>query len=128
MSKVYKTIRGKGIDIDKIKLKNETTVAVSNMRVNARGDLLGSGNQIAAGRNQIMDRVYAVPDSSEGYSPTDSGAAVQRQAMIDTVTAPEAAPIEETPVIVAAPEPTTTSRGSLASSVSKTKNDRPSRI
>ena len=102
MSKVYKTIRGKGIDIDKIRLKNETTVAVSNMRVNARGDLLGSGNQIAAGRNQIMDRVYAVADaeSSAGYSPTDSGAAVQRQAIIDTVVAtPAPAPVVEAPVV-----------------------------
>jgi acetolactate synthase small subunit len=129
MSKVYKTIRGKGIDIDKIKLKNETTVAVSNMRVNARGDLLGSGNQIAASRNQIMDRVYAVPDSSVGYSPTDSGAAVQRQAMIDTVQTPEAAPVAEAALEpVQAPAPTAVARGSLASSVAKTKNDGPSRI
>lgn len=127
MSKVYKTIRGKGIDIDKIKLKNETTVAVSNMRVNARGDLLGSGNQIAAGRNQIMDRVYAVADSNAGYSPTDSVAAVQRQTVIDTV-AEAPAVVEEAPAIVQEPvAPTAPARGSLANSVSKTKSG-PSRI
>lgn len=131
MSKVYKTIRGKGIDIDKIRLKNETTVAVSNMRVNARGDLLGSGNQIAAGRNQIMDRVYAVADaeSSAGYSPTDSGAAVQRQAIIDTVVAtPAPAPVVEAPVVEEPVAPTPAPRGSLASSVSKTKSNGSSRI
>ena len=62
MARVYKTARGKSLDMDKIKLANESAVAVGNMKVNARGDLLGPGNAIAAGRNQVMDQVYAVPD------------------------------------------------------------------
>ena len=59
MSKIYKTARGQSIDIDKIKLSNETAIAVGNMNVNARGDLLADNGEIAAGRNEIMDRIYA---------------------------------------------------------------------
>ena len=61
MARIYKSARGKSIDMDKIKLSNETTSAVGNMRVNARGDLIGAGGQITQGRNQVMDKVYAVP-------------------------------------------------------------------
>ena len=38
MSRVYKSARGQAIDIDKVKLTNEQTIAVGNMKVNARGD------------------------------------------------------------------------------------------
>ena len=50
MSRIYKTARGKMVDMDKIKLANETSVAVGNMKVNARGDIIGSNGQIAAGQ------------------------------------------------------------------------------
>lgn len=40
MPSVYRTALGKQIDIDKVRLQNEETVAVGNMRVNARGDIL----------------------------------------------------------------------------------------
>ena len=60
MTKLYKTARGKTVDMDKVKLANETVTAVGNMKVNARGDKLGPGGQVIAGRNQVMDRVYSV--------------------------------------------------------------------
>lgn len=72
MSNIYKTARGQIIDIDKLKLTNETINAVGNMRTNSRGDVLGVGNQVSSGRNAVMDQVYAVPtanNASEGYSP-----------------------------------------------------------
>lgn len=40
MPDVIITSEGKAIDIEGLRLKNETTVAVGNMRVNARGDEL----------------------------------------------------------------------------------------
>jgi hypothetical protein len=61
--------KGRSIDIDKVKLANEETVAVGNMRVNARGDQLGAGNKVVASRNQVMDQIYAVEDAP--YSPND---------------------------------------------------------
>lgn len=124
MSKIYKTARGKSIDIDKIKLANETAVAVGNMRVNARGDQLGAGNKIAATRNQIMDQVYAVEDAP--YSPNDSNTFIHQQSQIQA----DQAKVADTNVVQETSEPTiektevtvptpTSARGSLASTVVK---------
>lgn len=58
MGKVYTSMRGKEIDMEKMALKHELTPAVGNMRVNARGDLLGPGGQIIKTKEQIMDDYY----------------------------------------------------------------------
>ena len=84
MSKVYRTVKGKTIDIDKIKLSNESAIAVSNMRVNARGDALGPGGSVSAGRNQLMDQVYMVETAPEPpYSPTSPDTIAEMQAIQD---------------------------------------------
>jgi hypothetical protein len=44
--KEIKTARGKTFNIVPLIKKNETAVAVGNMNVNARGDLLGKGGKI----------------------------------------------------------------------------------
>lgn len=148
MTKIYKSARGKSIDIDRIKLANETTVAVGNMRINARGDQLGAGGEVATGRNALMDQVYAVPSAptSGGYSPNDTATFNRQRALAEASNARQlndlannlAVPVtpatDATPVVPAA-------RGSLASSVAKTatvvqeplpnpktKNNGPSRI
>ena len=53
MSRVYKTARGKVIDMDKVKLANESVTAIGNMKVNARGDKIGSGGQIIKPPSEI---------------------------------------------------------------------------
>ena len=58
MGKIYKTTQGKAVDIDTLRLQNEKTIAVGNMKVNARGDQLGPGGQVVQGRNQAMDQRY----------------------------------------------------------------------
>ncbi len=50
--KVYKTMQGKEIDLDKLRIKNETTLAVGNARMNARGDELGPGGKIIRKREE----------------------------------------------------------------------------
>lgn len=132
MSKVYKTARGKTIDMDKVKLANETVTAVGNMKVNARGDKLGHGGQVVAGRNQVMDRVYAVgsnPVPSGGYSPNDPDEYAQQQQMAESQRARDLHNLATTlvkPMSIETNETTesdlatTPARGSLASSVAKT--------
>jgi hypothetical protein len=44
--RIYKTMQGKEIDINRIISQNETTIAVGNVRANARGDMLGPGGKI----------------------------------------------------------------------------------
>ena len=43
--------------------KNETVIAVCNMRVNARGDQLGPGGKIVRTREEVMSDHYAVRNS-----------------------------------------------------------------
>jgi hypothetical protein len=58
MARIYKTAQGKTIDIDNLRLANEQTIAVGNMKINARGDQLGAGGKILQTRNQTMDQYY----------------------------------------------------------------------
>ena len=114
------------IDIDKVKLANESAIAVGNMKVNARGDKLGPGGQVVAGRNQIMDQVYNVPVApSAGYSPNDPGIHADTQAIIEANQAAETQALAQTLSAPVSPETNTPSapaaRGSLANSVKKSK-------
>ena len=43
---VYRTMQGKAVDMHKLVMQNEMTVAVGNVKVNARGDKLGPGGKI----------------------------------------------------------------------------------
>ena len=131
MSKAYKTARGKIIDMDKVKLANETVTAVGNMKVNARGDKLGVGGQVIAGRNQVMDRVYAVNNAvtprTGGYSPNDPETYAKQQLVVEASKAKELHDLATNLVQSSSIEPTESeqpatppARGSLASSVAKT--------
>ena len=60
MTKIYRSAMGKSVDIDQILLRNETTISVGNMKVNARGDELGPGGKIVKTRDQVMKEYYAL--------------------------------------------------------------------
>ena len=65
--KVYRTMNGKEIDLDQLRIKNESTLAVGNVRMNARGDELGPGGKIIKKREDILKEYYqdhpqTVPD------------------------------------------------------------------
>lgn len=127
MTKIYKTARGKGVDIDKIKLANETSIAVGNMKVNARGDILSPGNRIGTSRNQLMDQVYAVNpgNSGGGYSPNDPASFVENQAIMEAGNAQKLSELVNNLTVPVTPSqedattPVPAARGSLANSVAK---------
>lgn len=58
MKRVYKTVNGRQINIDAIIAQNEETIAVGNMKVNARGDQLGPGGKIEIPKDKIMSEYY----------------------------------------------------------------------
>ena len=58
MGKIYTSVRGKEIDMEKMTLKNETVPAVGNAKVNARGDELGAGGKIVRTREQVLQDYY----------------------------------------------------------------------
>jgi hypothetical protein len=73
---VYRTLNGREIDMHKLSLQNEMTVAVGNVRVNARGDELGPGGKIVKKREEILKEYYdtnpnAIPDESVARKQLD---------------------------------------------------------
>jgi len=69
--KIYRTARGKKLDMDQLRLTNEETIAVGNMKVNARGDELGKGGKIIKTRNQVMKKHYKQPNKQvDELAPT----------------------------------------------------------
>lgn len=56
--KVYRTARGKQVDLDLLISRNELTPAVGNVRVNARGDELGAGGKIIRKREDVLKDYY----------------------------------------------------------------------
>ena len=58
-AKVYRSMQGKEIDLDKLRIKNENTLAVGNAKMNARGDELGPGGVIKRTREQVLADYYA---------------------------------------------------------------------
>ena len=61
--KVHRSMQGKEIDIDMLRVRNETTLAVGNARMNARGDELGANGQIVRKREEASTEYHT--DSSE---------------------------------------------------------------
>ena len=88
--KQYRTASGRLVDMETLALKNEYTIAVGNMNVNARGDQLGEGGQIVKTREEIMAEHYAT-----------KGAVVPTKSNSREVSAPtiEADTVDEAPVV-----------------------------
>jgi hypothetical protein len=105
MGNKFRTAHGKSIDIDNLRLQNEKTIAVGNMKVNARGDQLGRGGEVVQTRNQAMTQQYS-----------------RLQTPIATESMPNVAPDGESfdPVEVEEIKPLEPKlRGSLADSIAK---------
>lgn len=67
-------MRGKTIDMDILRKKNELVPAVGNARVNARGDELGPNGTIVRKREDIIREYYernpnAMRDEIGGFTP-----------------------------------------------------------
>ena len=59
--RMYRTMQGRMVDIEKLRAANENVRAVGNMGVNARGDVLGPGNKIATPKEQVISKYYEQP-------------------------------------------------------------------
>lgn len=55
---IYKSARGKPVDMGALRLKNEKERAVGNMKVNARGDAVNEQNQPVQSRPQQVHNQY----------------------------------------------------------------------
>lgn len=56
--KIYRSMQGKEVDMEKLRSMNETALAVGNAKVNARGDEIGAGGKIIKKREEIQGDYY----------------------------------------------------------------------
>ena len=94
--KQYRTMQGRIIDMDKLRSSNELQPAIGNMKVNARGDEIGTGGKILRTREQIMAQYYennpnAAPDPDNVRIAEDTKQAASVPPM-------ETLKVEDTPV------------------------------
>lgn len=113
MSKIHRSARGDAVDMDMVRLANESTIAIGNMKTNARGDQLGHGGKVIKTRAQVMQEYHKLNTSVPQDIPV--GAAAQPD-MTNLVT-----PIAvDTPVTTSsAPAQYVKPRGSFAESVAE---------
>lgn len=55
---VYTTANGKAVDMGALRLKNEKTRAVGNMKVNARGDVIDDKGGVISSKTQQAKQAY----------------------------------------------------------------------
>jgi hypothetical protein len=99
MGKLYRTANGKQIDIEALRLKNENTAAVGNMRVNARGDELTPDGRVIKNRSEaVADNYYnlhtAVPTDDDIVESSYTNAA---QADVDDEPAEQSSQVDNAP-------------------------------
>ena len=118
MKRVYTTANGRRINLDAIIAHNEESIAVGNMKTNARGDELGPGGRVERKRNEVMSDYYKLntPVATDNV-PRSHKKTVQKDLTDDwveplVVDSPIAEPsfpssVNETTVTVAEVEPET---------------------
>jgi hypothetical protein len=55
---VYRSANGKAVDMGALRLKNEKTRAVGNMKVNARGDEINEQGQVIRKKTEQVNNQY----------------------------------------------------------------------
>ena len=110
MARTYRTAQGRQVDMERLRLQNELTPAVGNMRVNARGDQLGPGGKVVQTREEMLDQYYKNTVNKKSNVadeiPTSSDSAgrakeIEADDFVDPPTrkpAPAADPVVEAPV------------------------------
>ena len=98
--KQYRSMRGKNVDMDMLRKRNELTPAVGNARVNARGDELGAGGKIVKKREDVISEHYATAGSVR-----DSSSRGEVQEVVEEQPVVEQAPVKKTVTRKKDPEP-----------------------
>ncbi len=120
MSRVYTTAQGKQISMESLRLANEETIAVGNMKVNARGDQLGPGGVPEKSRQANVNEYYNLhtPVAGAVETPRAKTSVTEETAQPDVPVEPSADPLidEQDQFEV---EQQSRMRGSLADAVAK---------
>jgi hypothetical protein len=130
----HRSANGKMIAMETLRLENEKTIAVGNMKVNARGDTLGPGGRPMATKQETVNEYYNLHTPTIGGNQVVPAQAVLREQQFDAPSAdplieeqdafdveatPAPAPQKPNPHNVSAPAGQKPVRGSLAASVAQ---------
>jgi hypothetical protein len=78
--RMYRTMQGRMVDIEQLRAANEATPAVGNMKVNARGDVLGQSGQIVKPKAEVIKKYYEQPKGMADDRPARNIPAPKPQA------------------------------------------------
>jgi hypothetical protein len=67
--RMYRTMQGRMVDIEKLRAANESVQAVGNMNVNARGDVIGPGGSIVTSKEKVIQKYYEQPKGMVSDTP-----------------------------------------------------------
>jgi hypothetical protein len=70
--RMYRSMQGRMIDIEKLRAANENVRAVGNMDVNARGDQIGPGGKVIKTKEQVVAKYYEAPKGVVDDTPARS--------------------------------------------------------
>jgi hypothetical protein len=98
MSKTYKTAMGKTIDMGSMAVANEKIRAVGNMRVNARGDIIDSNNNIVKTRQQQLAEQYSTQTKKQNRPGTAQKPQAEKPAPEAKVKESRPEPVAQEPV------------------------------
>jgi hypothetical protein len=119
MKRVYTTANGKKINLDSLISQNDETIAVGNMKVNARGDQLGPGGKVEVNKNQVMQEYYKLNTPVAVNQPGQPKPKENKKPLEDDWIEPEGVDPEIAAVAQESEQPKL--RGSLADSIAKNK-------
>ena len=68
--RMYRSMQGRMIDIEKLRAANENEQAVGNMNVNAKGDVLGAGGKVVTTKEAVIKKYYEQPKGMVSDAPT----------------------------------------------------------
>jgi len=98
--RMYRTMQGKMIDMDRLRAANEDVRAVGNMNVNAKGDVIGPGGKIVKPKSDVMKKYYEQPKGKVDDTPIRARPVAPKR-----IAQPQPKAVAQKPVTRTAPQP-----------------------
>ena len=103
--RMYRTMQGRMVDIEKLRAANESVQAVGNMNVNARGDVLGPGGTVVNTKENVIKKYYEQPKGMVSDTPRSKVMPAPKVEPVKTVQKMTPMAAKPAPKKVVAPQP-----------------------
>ena len=78
--RMYRTMQGRMVDIERLRAANESVQAVGNMKVNAKGDVIGPGGKVIKSKEEEIKNYYEQPKGVVSDTPRSKSMPAPEQA------------------------------------------------